>query len=106
MILSSPTTQLCPIWTRLSDLRVALHAGLTHGCAIDRGEALDFDIVLDHGDTGLHDLVVRAVGAFGKPVAIATDDDVILQNDAVPDLAKFAYDRMRVSGKIIADYRS
>src|SRR5262245_40610771 len=64
------------------DLGAALDACFTHGGAIDPGESLHLDIVLDHGDAGLNDLVVGTIGALGKSESIASDDDAVLQNDS------------------------
>src|SRR5262249_28369578 len=47
------------------DLGASLDACLADCGAIDSGERLDLDVVFDHGDAGLDDLVMRTVGALG-----------------------------------------
>ena len=63
-------------------------------------------IVFDHGYAGLHDLVVRAIGALGEPEAVSANDHAILQNHAVSNLAEFAHNGVRMSQKIVADARA
>ena len=88
------------------DLRAALHARFAHGGAVDRGQALDLDIVFDHRDAGLHDFVVRAVGALGESEAIAADDHAVLQNHAMADAAELAHHGMGMRQEIVADLRA
>ncbi len=87
MILSSPTTQAWPICTRLSIFAPRSHAGLAHGGAIDRGQALNLDVVLNDRDARLHDLVMRSVGPFGETEPIAAHHHAVLQDHAIADAA-------------------
>jgi hypothetical protein len=96
MILSSPTTQLCPICTRLSILAPRFTRVSPNGCAIHRSQALDFHIVFDHGHAGLHDLVMRSIGAFGEAESVAADHHAVLQDHAIADAAKFAHRGVRM----------
>ena len=105
-MLSSPTTHACPICTRLSIFRAALHSRFAHRGAIDRRQTLNLDIVFDDGDPGLHDLFVRSVGALGKAEPVAADHDTVLQHYAVPDAAKLPNGSVRMRIKIIADLRA
>ena len=88
------------------DLGAALDARFAHGCTVDRGEALDFDIVLDHRRAGLDDFIVRAVGSFSETEAVAADYGAVLQNDTMADVAIFTDDGVGVGEEIIADLRA
>src|SRR5260370_29373444 len=85
------------------DLGVALHASFADGRAIDGGERLHLDVVLDDRDAGLHDLVMRTIGALGEAETIATDDGAVLQDNAVADAAKFAHHGVRMGKEIVAN---
>src|SRR5260370_39984604 len=85
------------------DLGAALHASFADGRAIDAGERLHLDIVLDDRDAGLHDLVMRTIGALGEAETVATDDGAVLQDNAVADAAKFAHHGVRVGKEIVAN---
>src|SRR5262249_35753609 len=67
------------------DLGAALDTRLPHGCPIHGGEGLNFNVVLDHGDAGLHDLELGAVGAFGEAETVAADDYRVLENHPIAD---------------------
>ena len=85
------------------DLRAALNASLTHGGAVDRGERLYLDVVFDHSNPGLHDLVVRAVRALSEAVSVAADNDPVLQDHTIADAAVFAHGDVRMRVEIVAD---
>lgn len=85
------------------DFSASLHNCFADTGPIDAGEALNFDIIFDHGDAGLDDFEMGVVGAFGETEAIAADDDAVLKNYTVTDAAKFAYHGVGVGEKIIAD---
>ena len=85
------------------DLGAALHARFAHRGAIHRGEALHLHIVLDHGDAGLHDLEVGAVGALGETESVAAHHHAVLQDHAVADAAELAHRGVRMRQEIVAD---
>ncbi len=72
--------------------------------AVDAGIGLNFDVVFENGGAGLGHLVPRAVFLFGEAEAIGSDDDAVLQNDAIADTAVFAHDGVRVGKKVLADF--
>src|SRR5262245_27890609 len=50
------------------DLGAPFHARLPHRRPVNRGKALDLDVVLNHGYPGLDNLLVRPIGALGESV--------------------------------------
>src|SRR5713226_624506 len=65
-------------------------AGFTDGGAIHTRVRLNLDIVFDHNGAGLKDLVPAAAGLAGEAETVSSNDDAVLQNDAVADNAGFA----------------
>src|SRR5436305_1499392 len=55
------------------DLRPALNARFAHRRAINRRERLNLHVVLDHRDSGLHDLEMLSVRLFCEPEAVTPD---------------------------------
>ncbi len=79
-------------------------ASFPNSGAVNAGVGLDFDVVFENGGAGLSHLVPRAVFLFGEAEAICSDDDAVLQNDAIANTAVFAHDSVRVGKKVIADF--
>src|SRR6185295_815420 len=71
-----------------------------------RRKALHLDVVLDHGDAGLHDFVMRAIRPLGEAKAVATDYRTVLQNYTIADAAEFPHHGMRMRHEIVADLRA
>ena len=67
------------------DLRARFDARLADRRAIDRGVRAELHVVFDDHGGDLRDLLVRAVAAADESVAVAADDDAVLQDDAVAD---------------------
>ena len=68
------------------DFDAARDAGLAHTGAIDTGVCLYFDAILQHGGTGLRDLlpvVVNVLAVTSESKAIAADDGAVLQDDII-----------------------
>src|SRR5579871_6579160 len=59
------------------DLGAALYKCFSDRGAVDAGEALDFDVIFDDRDTGLDDLVMRAISALGETEAVAAHHNTI-----------------------------
>src|SRR6516162_3562803 len=85
------------------DFRAAFYSCFAHGGAIDAGETLNLDVILDHRDAGLHNLELRAIGSLGETEAIAADDHAVLENDAVADPAEFTDHGVGVGQKVISN---
>ena len=85
------------------DFRAAADARFTDSGTVNRGVGGNFDVIFEHDDSGLDDLVVRAIGAAREAVAIATDDGAVLEDDAVADAAKFAHHGVGMGAEIVAD---
>ena len=88
------------------DLCAAADTRFTNRRAIDGGVGAELHVVFEHDDSGLHDLVVRAVVLFGIAVAIRADLHSILENHVVADLAEFAYRHMGIGLEVVADARA
>src|ERR1035438_1625844 len=87
------------------DFRAPFDARLAHRGAVDRGQRLNLHIVLENGHAGLHNLALRAVGAFGEAEAVAAHHHAVLQRHAMADAAEFAHRGMRMRQEIVADLR-
>src|SRR5260370_8423666 len=82
------------------DLGAALNASFADGRAIDAGERLHLDIVLDDRDAGLHDLVMRTIGALGEAETVATDDGAVLQDNPAADPPKSPHHDVQEANEI------
>src|SRR3989475_9028649 len=69
----------------------AADARFSDGRAIHARVRLNLDIVFDHNRAGLKDLVPAAAGLAGEAETISSNDDAVLQGDAVADGAEFAH---------------
>src|SRR5712691_6984287 len=78
-------------------------AGFSDGRAIHARVRLNLDIVFDYDRAGLKDLVPAAVGLTGETETVSSDDDTVLQDDAVADSAEFAHHGVGMSEEIGAD---
>ena len=67
------------------DLGAGLDARLADRRTIDGGVRAELDVVLDDDGGDLRNLLVRAVAPADEAVAVAADDDAVLQDDAVAD---------------------
>ena len=76
--------------TEAVNFRSALHASFTEAGTIDGRERLNLDIILYNGDTGLEDLMLRAIGALCESETVTTDHDAIVQRDSVANTCVFA----------------
>lgn len=81
----------------------AADAGFADGGTIDASIGLDLDVVFKDRRPRLLHLVPGAVVLLGKTKAISADDDSVLQDHAVSDLAEFADRGMGVGKKIISN---
>ena len=81
----------------------AADASFADSGAVDAGVGLDLDVVLEDRWTGLLHFVPGAVALFGETKAICADDDSVLEDDAIADLAEFAHDGMGVREEVVAD---
>ena len=88
------------------DFHAAANAGFSDRSAIDSGIGADFDVVFDHDDAGLHDLVIGAVVLFGIAVAVGADLRAVLKDDVIADPAELADGNMGVGFEVIADLRA
>ena len=70
------------------DLRAGLDARLADRGPIDRRVRAELHVVFDHDRGDLRDLLVGAVAAADEAVAVAADDDAVLQHDAVADASR------------------
>lgn len=88
---------------QIIEFGAAADAGFPDGGAVDAGVGLDFDVVFENGRAGLLHLVPGAVALLSKTEAIGADDNAVLQDDTISDLAKFADDGMGMGEEIVAD---
>ncbi len=70
------------------DLGAGLDARLADRRTIDGRVRAELHIVFDDDGRDLRNLLVRAVAAADEAVAVAADDDAVLQDDAVADRAR------------------
>src|SRR5262245_50572859 len=85
------------------DLRAAANARFADCCSIDGGVRADLDIVLQHDNPRLNNLVVTAVCLLRVAEAVRTDTGAVLQNDIVPNLAELTHRRVRVRFEVVTD---
>src|SRR5229473_6628304 len=78
-------------------------AGFSDGRAIHTRVRLNLDIVFDHNGAGLKDLVPAAAGLTGEAETVSSDDDAVLQDDAVANGAEFAHDGVGMGEEIAAN---
>src|SRR5262245_19519845 len=88
---------------KIVDLRSEPNPRFSDRCAIDGGVRADLDIVFQHDDSGLNDLVVTAVGLLGVTEAVRADPRAVLQNDIVSNPAELTHRGMRVRFEVVAD---
>src|SRR5713226_8308747 len=81
----------------------AADAGFSDGRAIHARVGLNLDIVFDHNGAGLKDLVPAAAGLTGEAETISSNDDAVLQDDAVANSAEFAHDGVGMREEIAAN---
>ena len=67
------------------DLRAGLDSRLADGWSIDGRVRAELHVVFDDDSGDLRDLLVRAVAASDEAVAVAADDDAVLQDHAIAD---------------------
>lgn len=84
-------------------LGAATYASFADGGAVHAGVGLDFDFVFQNCRAGLLHFVPRAVALFSEAETVAADDDAILEDDAIADLAEFADNGVGVGEEIITD---
>src|SRR5262245_11654572 len=83
-------------------LRAAPNAGFSNRGAVDSGIGADLHVVFEHDDTGLDDLVVRAVIPLGVSIAIRSDLCTVLKNDIVSDETVLANRNVRIRLEVIS----
>lgn len=88
------------------ELGAPADASFTDGSAVDAGVGLDFDVIFKDCRSRLLHFVPGSVALLGKTKSIAADDDTVLKDDAIADLAEFSDDGMGVGEEIIADARA
>ncbi len=87
------------------ELGAAADARFADGGAVDASVCLNFDIIFQHGGSGLRHFVPRTIFLFCETQAVPTDDRTILQDYAIADAAEFAHYSVRMSKEIIANLR-
>ena len=102
--LSAPTLTEWPTWTRLSSLlprpiRVSPSEARSIG-----GERADLDVVLDHDDADLRDLVVAALAVAREAEAVAPDHGAVLDDHPVAQPAALAHLDAGVEQAVLADH--
>ena len=85
------------------DLGAAPDARLLHGRAVDGRQGADLDVVLDHHDPDLRDLLVAAVLVAREAEAVAADDRAVLHDDAMAQAAALAHVDAGVEHAVLAD---
>ena len=70
---------------QIVDLGAGTDPRLTDGGPVDRRVRADLDIVFDRDAAVLRDLEMRAVGLLRKTVSVASDDDAVVEGDAVAE---------------------
>src|SRR6266404_4254847 len=81
-------------------------AGLADGRAIHAGVGLHFDVVFEDRGAGLQHFVPGAIFLLGEAEPVSTDNDAVLQDDAIANAAEFANDGVSVREEIVADLRA
>ena len=94
------------ICTRLSILVPLRDARFADGRTIDRRIRAQLHVVFDDHGGDLRDLFVRAVAAADETVAVAADDDAVLQDDAVADRDALANRDVGMDDAVGADART
>ena len=80
-----PIATPCATCTRLSIFGARADPRLADRRTIDRRVRANLDVVFDHDIAVLRDLEVRAVLLPREAVAVAADDDAVVQRDAIAD---------------------
>ena len=78
------------------DLGAAFHSRFPHGGPVNRRKTLNLDIVLDYGNSRLHNFVVRSIVPLGKSVAVSAHNNTILENNTISNSTVLADGRVRV----------
>ena len=73
------------------ELGAAPDARLAERRAVDRGERADLDVVLDHHDPHLRELVVAALGVAREAEAVGPDHGAVLHHHAAAEPAALAH---------------
>ena len=81
-------------------------SGFADRGAVHASVRLNFHVIFENSGAGLDNFVPGAVLAFGEAEAVGSDDDAVLQNDAIADTAKFADHGVRVREEIVSDLRA
>ena len=84
------------------DLGAAPDARLVQRGAVDRGQRADLDVVLDHHDADLRDLLVAALRVLREAEAVAADHGAVLHDHAVAQAAALAHLHARVQHAVLA----
>jgi hypothetical protein len=86
------------------DLGASLDSRLAHGRTIDGRIRPQLHIVFEDDGGNLRNLLVRAVAAANEAVAIAADDDAVLQDYAIAKRAALANRDIGVDDAVAADH--
>src|SRR5580700_5020181 len=89
---------------QIVDLGSAGDARLAHGGAVNGGVRLDLDVIFNHRDTRLADLVPGAIVPARESKAVTADGNAVLQQYSVADAAVFSHSDARVREEVIADF--
>ena len=84
------------------DLGAAPHAGLVQRGPVDRGQRADLDVVLDHHDADLRDLLVAALRVLREAEPVRPDHGAVLHDHAVAQAAALAHLHARVQQAVRA----
>ena len=85
------------------DFCAAANACFADGGTVDCGVGADFDVIFENDNSGLNDLVIRAVVLFGISEPISTDLRPILKNDVVAKHAELANGDVRIGLEVVAN---
>ena len=77
-----------PDLNEIIDFGACANSRLADGRAIDRRVRADLDVIFDHDDARLRNLLMGAVGPPHEAIAVAADDRAVLHHDAVADDAR------------------
>jgi hypothetical protein len=103
---SSPTLEAWPIDHQVIDFGAAADARFADGGAVDGAIGLDFDVILEHGNSRLLGLAPASVRFARVTEAVAANHRAVLQDHPIAELAVFADAGMGVGEESFADARA
>lgn len=91
---------------KIVNLRAWTDSCFANAGAVNAGVRLDLNAVTKDGEAGLNDLLPMIALVFGEAKPVSSDDNSVLQDDIVPELAVLANHGVRVREEITADART